>query len=351
MRAARQTPWLFSRTGDLAAFGGPLLLSLALLVVGIPLGLVTGDGDHETPPIAWLALVVGVDVAHVWGNLLLVYADPSGFQRPRAFWLALPAVVAALAWAVASESELALWRTVAALAVFHFVRQQVGWVKLYRARGEDPPGALRILDEGAAYAATLGPLLWWHAHLPRPFSWLAEGDFFLALPAWVGTLALGVEALWLALYALHSARAHMHGRGSPGKDLVVCGTAISWWLGIVAFESDYVFTVTNVLGHGLPYVLLIADTARRRRLAGLRILRPFRLGIGGVALTLVACGYVEEGLWDRLLWHEHGAFFPGPSIGVESLRAPLMAFLVAPQLLHYVLDGLLWKRRHNPHFM
>jgi len=336
----RQTPWIFSRVADLSAFGGPLLLSLVLVVIGVPLGLVTGTGSHDTPPIAWLTLVVGVDVAHVWGNLLLVYADPDGFQRPRAFWVALPAVVVVIAWALASESELGLWRAVAALAVFHF----------YRARGEEPGGALRVLDEGAAYAATLGPLLWWHAHLPRPFAWLAEGDFFLPLPTWVGTFALWVEALWLSVYALQSAAAHIQGRGSPGKDLVVCGTALSWWLGIVAFESDYVFTVTNVLGHGLPYALLIADTARRRHAAGGRVLRPLRLGVGGVALTLVACGYVEEGLWDRLLWHEHGVFFPGPDVAVGSLRAPLMALLIAPQVLHYILDGLVWKRRYNPHF-
>ena len=34
-------------------------------------------------------------------------------------------------------------------------------------------------------------------------------------------------------------------------------TALCWGLGIVVFNSDYAFTVTNVIIHGVPYMALV----------------------------------------------------------------------------------------------
>ena len=50
-----------------------------------------------------------------------------------------------------------------------------------------------------------------------------------------------------------------------GKDIVVATTAICWYVGIVVFNSDYAFTVTNVIIHGVPYFALIYVYARFRR--------------------------------------------------------------------------------------
>ncbi len=73
-----------------------------------------------------------------------------------------------------SVSALIFWRILAYLAVFHFVRQQYGWVALYRRKnGEGKDG--RLLDAAAIYGATLTPLLFWHAHLPRRFQWFLRG--------------------------------------------------------------------------------------------------------------------------------------------------------------------------------
>jgi hypothetical protein len=44
---------------------------------------------------------------------------------------------------------------------------------------------------------------------------------------------------------------------NPGKDVVVITTAVCWYIGIVTFNSDYAFTVTNVIIHGVPYMVLV----------------------------------------------------------------------------------------------
>ena len=51
------------------------------------------------------------------------------------------------------------WRAIAYLAVFHFIRQQYGWVMMYRARNGERDRLGRWLDGATIYLATLYPLV------------------------------------------------------------------------------------------------------------------------------------------------------------------------------------------------
>ncbi len=338
---ALSAPTLFGRRLDLAAFVLPTLLSLALVAIGAALGL-----EHDLPEWTWLVCIVAVDVAHVWGNLVLVYFDPIERRRRPMLYIGMPLAALAIGIALASEAQLTFWRALAAVAVLHFVRQQVGWVKLFRGKGREPGGWARLIDEGAVYAATLGPILWWHANLPRPFWWLAEGDFFMPLPHVMGDVALAIEAIVLALYL---GKAVLERNGNAMKHVVVATTALMWWLGIVAFASDYVFTVTNVLIHGVPYAILIVVTARRRKAAGASLAVPLRYGAVAIVATLITLALLEELLWDRLVWGERDWLFPIATIDTTHWHFILVPLLAWPQLTHYLLDAFLWRRRDNPY--
>lgn len=345
------SPWLFSRRADLLLFGGPALVSLLFLAGGARLGLL--DGDLPVP--LWLLLVVGVDVAHVWSTGWRVYADPEELRRRPALYLGLPAAAYAAGVVLFTAGDLVFWRVLAYLATFHFVRQQYGWVALYRRKsGEnDEPGAAweRRLDAAAVYGATLAPLVFWHARLPRRFHWLIAGDYAAGLPPWLGPAALSgfgaVFLLWLA----KEARRLATGRSvSWGKVLVVLTTALVWHLGIVVFDSDYAFAVTNVLVHGVPYFGLVFLSARSsaaaRAAAGRRPvladLGPRHAALFLAPLLLLAL--LEEWGWDRLVWHENGALFAGAAIDPGPLLLSLLVPLLAlPQATHYLLDAWIWK--------
>ena len=128
---------------------------------------------------------------------------------------------------------------------------------------------------------------------------------------------------------------------------MVLTTAVCWYAGIVAFDSDYAFTVTNVVIHGVPYMALVWWYARRRAPAAGK---PYRLltrwPIVFVA-TLWALAYAEELLWDRTLWHERAWLF-GAAWDVSAWKVFLVPLLALPQMTHYVLDGFIWRRRGNP---
>src|SRR5262249_50253837 len=143
----------------------------------------------DTPEWTWITAVLLVDVAHVWSTAFIVYLDP--VERSRRPWLyGLTPVAAWLAGvALYVRSAVAFWRRLACLAVFHFVRQQYGWVALYRARGGERARLGGLVDGATIYLATLYPLLRWHADLPRPFAWFVDGDFARGVPGAVATAA------------------------------------------------------------------------------------------------------------------------------------------------------------------
>ena len=348
MAAPVNSPWLFGRRADLLLFGGSTALALLFLGIGHATGLLDGDA----PPWLFLVAVVGVDVAHVWATGWRVLTDGSAARARLALYLGVPLAAWAAGVVAYSVSALLFWRVLAYLAVFHFVRQQYGWVALYRRKnGERKDG--RLLDAAAIYGATLTPLLFWHAHLPRRFQWFLSGDFVNGLPEEVSRLAFvlyaGIFAGWVVKEV---ARARAGRPVSWGKVLIVLSTAATWFGGIVVFDSDYAFTVTNVFVHGIPYMGLVWFTsksrAQARRDAGdapsfADRMAP-KLVLFLTPLLLVA--FAEEWGWDRLVWHDHAALFPGPALDPGALLLVLIVPLLAlPQATHYVWDAFLWKVR------
>jgi hypothetical protein len=339
--------WLFSPRQDVLLFGGSALASLLLVAVGRGFGV-----GAVTPLWAWVLLVVGIDVAHVWSTLFRVYLDGDEVRRrPGLYWSAplLAYVLGVLAY---QASALTFWRVLAYVAVWHFVRQQVGWMALYGRRSGSAPRELRF-DAAVIYAATLGPVLWWHAHLPRPFEWFVEGDFLEGLPEGVGSLALVLDgALLGAWLSLQVARAARRQRVHPGKLLLVVCTWVVWFGGIVLATNDFAFTAMNVVLHGVPYLALSFRYARGRQqddggYSGLG--RLVRYGLPAFLTALLALAWLEEFAWDTLVWHERPSLF---SAGGFELGPPLLALVVPllalPQTTHYLLDGFVWRSKENP---
>ncbi len=341
----RPALWLFSARVDLLAFLGSAIVSLVALWIGARAGVL----DDESPDWTWVPFVLLIDVAHVYATAFRVYFDPAELKRKPWLYALVPVLGYAIGVTLYSEGDMLFWRGLAYLAVFHFVRQQYGWVALYRARLGERDRLGRWLDTAAIYLATIYPLLYWHAHLPRQFWWFLKNDF-ATLPSLIVDVLQPVYWIVLGLYAVRSLyRWLVRGEVNPGKDIVVVTTAVCWYVGIVAFNSDYAFTVTNVVIHGVPYLVLVYWYARSQRDTAARSYRMLARGPVTFLLTLWLLAYVEEMFWDRGLWHERSWLF-GPAWNVESLKVWLVPLLALPQLTHYVLDGFIWRRKSNPTF-
>ncbi len=334
--------WLHSAAFDLGWFCGPPLLAASAVL------LLPALRAADTPTWGWLLFVVFIDVGHVYASLYRTYLDPEEFARRRSLYVYLPLAAWVAGVALHRVSPLAFWRGFAYLAVFHFVRQQYGFLRAYaRLEGPRPAWEAR-LDAAAIYATMLYPLVYWHADPARKFWWFVQGDF-VRLHAWAGGWAGAAYAAVLGAFVLRQlARVRAGLPVNPGKVGVVFSTAAAWYVGIVATNSDFAFTATNVVAHGVPYLALVWLYGSRKWAGdgGWRgaIHRP--AGAAFFIGLLLVLAYVEEGAWDFLVWKEHASVFfglatawePGPVL--LSLLVPLLAL---PQAVHYLLDAWIWR--------
>ena len=208
--------WLFSPVVDVAAFGGSALLSFVALAIGWQFGWLDGE-KADTPEWTWIVGVLLIDVAHVWSTLFRVYLDPEEFRRRPGLYSLVPVAGFVVGVGLYSLGATVFWHGLAYLAVFHFIRQQYGWVMLYRARNGESTGWW--IDAATIYLATVYPLVYWHSHLPRRFWWFIPGDFE-RLPTLAAEILEPVYWLALAVYFLRPVKVGVHihagAHGLPG---------------------------------------------------------------------------------------------------------------------------------------
>ena len=340
-----QSKWLFSREIDLSVFLGSAVVSLLLLAVGWQFGFL----NNESPDWTWVSAVLLIDVAHVWATSFRVYFDREELKRRGSLYSLVPIFGYFVGVALYSESELTFWKFLALVAVFHFVRQQYGWVALYRRKLGETSNWTWWIDAVAVYLATIYPLTFWMTRLPRNFEWFVQNDF-ISLPQIVEKVLFPVYVLALAAYFAKSVYLYFaKGFLNIGKDIVVATTAICWYAGIVYFNSDYAFTVTNVIIHGVPYFALIYLYAKSRRETASKFYRTISANWFVFLATLWALAYIEELFWHRGVWHEKQWLF-GADLDWQNWKIYLVPLLAVPQLTHYVLDGFIWRRKNNANF-
>ncbi|HYX35143.1 MAG TPA: hypothetical protein VE954_18760 [Oligoflexus sp.] len=323
-------PWMHSARFDLLWILSPPFFAVLLVAV---LQLFFPDFMREPlAPGLWLMTVVGIDVAHVYST---VYRAG---QKPRLLWL-VPLLGLVASVILYRMGPVVFWRSLAYLAVFHFVRQPYGIMRFYQRTER----STRI-DQLAIYGASLYPLAVWHLGSGRDFGWFMEGDL------WVWNAAFLLPYAHAAALAIAFAYGWQEWKAralNVPKNLVVLGTAAAWGLGIVVWNSDLAFTLTNVISHGVPYMAMIWI------FNGMKFWRPgTSTDWRWVApllfvLTLFVLAYAEEGLWDAWVWTDHPQVFPWFSYhfqpAEDSSLVWIVPLLALPQLTHYVLDGFLWR--------
>jgi hypothetical protein len=192
----------------------------------------------------------------------------------------------------------------------------------------------------------------WHLN-SKSFYWFVPDDFFHLEIPYLETISWGIYVcawLILILKELNSRiNIHFYKLGH------MISTALVWIVGIVLYDNDWSFTSSNIVHHGVPYLALIWVSTMRgeyqtpfipftRFLSKMKKYRIF------LYLFLVCfLGYSEEFLWDIFVWHEHSSvFLSGLNFEVsKTVLTLLVPLLSTPQLTHYILDGIIWKRERK----
>ncbi|MBS1991982.1 MAG: hypothetical protein JSS86_01275 [Cyanobacteria bacterium SZAS LIN-2] len=347
-------PWLSSPTWDTTWILGPALISASCALIFKE----QMEACQSVPLWVWVCFILMVDVAHVYASLFRTYLDPKAFSKNKVVLLVMPVVAWLGGTVLYWIGDQYFWRGLVYLAVFHFIRQQFGFMMLYGRRDSAAAKKYRWLDHTAIYTATVYPLLFWHTHV-RDFSWFGATEFFDCVPAFVNEIGFAAYVLVAAAYFSKEIFLAKQGQINIPKNLLLLTTAYSWWTCIVAVNSDLAFTITNVVSHGVPYMALVwlyhGRAAREKEMSAPGAVSAWGRGWRKLLISnafifvasMVLLAYIEEGFWDSLVWREHWAVFAPfwriPHQADPLLLAIIVPFLALPQSTHYLLDGLIWK--------
>lgn len=333
-------PWLADPVKESILILAPAFVPVAIVVLFQNYFM----QHQEVSTVWWVVLVLCIDVSHVYSTLFRLYWDKPTFSKYKKMLVIIPLVSFGVGFMLHLYDASIFWRILAYVAVFHFVRQQYGFMRLY-SRKENNSDAVRILDGAAIYTATLYPLLYWHLHLTGSLSWFVSGDFIsIPLYGWDTTL----KALYIFVIVAYTVKElwqiYQRRNFNIPKNLIIAGTYLSWYVGIVMFEGDLIFTLLNVVAHGIPYMGLIWIYGEQKAKT------TFSFTWRGVAIftgVLLTLAYAEETIWDVLVWRDHVSIFPfltsWTPLENPVLLSILVPLLVLPQITHYVLDGFIWR--------
>ena len=321
---------------------------LILLPLFVPVVLVVIFHDYfsthqEVTTGWWLLLVLLIDVSHVYSTLFRFYWEKSTFQKYKRLLVIIPVAAFVVALSLHLTDSFLFWRVLAYVALYHFIRQQYGFLRLY-SRKQNQGKVEKLIDSLAIYAGTVYPVFYWHVNLTGTLSWFVPNDFVRLDLEWLNVPSLIVYVLIIAAYVVKEIFVSRVSGFNVPKNAIVAGTFLSWYVGIVMFHGDLAFTLLNVVAHGIPYMGLVWLYGEKK--GGLM----FSKGLKGVLIfvgVIALLAYLEESIWDGMIWKDHIELFPFMT-SFEMLQDPVVvsvvvALLVLPQITHYVLDGFIWR--------
>jgi len=342
----KSQPWIGNAVVDSLFILLPPFFCL-LIIAFFPSAFLSSD---PVSTINWIILVVLIDVSHVYSTLYRTYFDPVIFRRQRMILLAIPFFAFIGGVLLYSLSSRWFWRILAYTAVFHFIRQQYGFMRVY-SRYDKPGTVASRIDTLAIYTATLYPIAYWHLTGPKNFNWFIEEDFFyLRGERWLPVLTAIYFTIILTYLTKEIVLRIRDKTTNWPRFMLISGTFLSWYAGIVYFNGDLAFTLLNVVSHGVPYMALVWLYGKKNYSQGKagRFLKVIfsRYGWTFFLIVLFILAFVEEGIWDRAVWKERINVFgtAGFSLSKEGLTI-LVPLLALPQLTHYILDGFIWKMK------
>ena len=189
-------------------------------------------------------------------------------------------------------------------------------------------------------------MLYWFLSPKRKFNWFVENEFLkyenaslLEVLTWI---YFAIVIFYIVRTVYNSIKSNYF---NIPKNAIIIGTMLSWYFGIVYFNNDLVFTLLNVVSHGIPYMALIylneIEKKTKDDLGFLSTLKQYK-GVLIFIVILLIIAFSEEFLWEIFVWNEQ---FSMTTFDFSNWQFILVPLLTVPQFTHYLLDGFIWKSK------
>ncbi len=301
-------------------------LAFAGLATSILVPLSPSSGEAHF--LAWFIAIGLCDGPHVYSTLFRTYFDKEEFQKRKWVYIITPFALFALHFFLYQISSRIFWYYYAYFAIFHFVRQQYGWMMIV-GRQIGVSKLERLFDQLAIYSATIFPLLWKHAS-HTTYGWFIPNDLIQILPiSWAQVL----EIFYWIISITYLVHLKTRRKGNSKSLLIWLSTWISWSAGFYWFENYSVSLILIAITHGTPYMLLLYPFKESFQLLNKKSRYIPFLFYG----FLLVASSLEATLW--IIFED---FFRLP------LTAIIISILAIPDTAHFVFDTYIWKIKFNP---
>ena len=146
--------WLYNKTFDLV-----FILSPPFLAVLFVLLFAESFAATDILPLwAWVVFVLCIDVSHVYSSLFRTYFNKKEFSENKTLYTILPLGIFFIGVILHMIGAAVFWRVLAYSAVFHFIRQQYGFLRLY-SRNDNESTLSRRIDALLLYTFTVFPFI------------------------------------------------------------------------------------------------------------------------------------------------------------------------------------------------
>jgi hypothetical protein len=242
------------------------------------------------------------------------------------------------------------------VAVFHFIKQQVGFILLYDKTTENINSLKFIskkIDTLLTWIITGFPFLYWMMNYESiSLNWFIPWEYIF-----ISRLVPQTELIWIIyiisilIYIIFQILLIFRWvKVNPIKYLYILWTAYIWFNGMVVYNSIIVFGFWNILLHGLNYYGIIIGSTYQNRNYGKLIQTMKNFWIVFLSITIISSllllGYIEEFFWDQFVWREKTIIFSDFFYNIwydQTILTIIVSILWSIQLTHYILDRYIWR--------
>lgn len=328
--------FVFSAREDITVFLFlPLLFALGIYFLYLAFGLKI----DQINPLSYFFIYILFDDLHVYLSLSMATGFTNEFKRRFWFYILFPVIAFFIYFLLFNQNAMWMYRLYAYISVFHFGRQQIGWMRLTAKQGQRFFEWERHLEDIVIYSSTWGFILYKVTSHQFP-QWFVPGDLgvsHLLSPLLVLACILAVNLIFLFSQFFIFFKT---GYCNLARILIWLTTLAVWGIAFYAFDNFNVVSLALIVFlHSPAYMLLAFYYIKMRKIEGhpTYIKGSYRkIYISFiVAALLLACGEYVAGEYPQLFGPQFAAF----------IVVPLLATMTS---FHHTLDTFFWREKLNP---
>lgn len=327
----------FSTSRDAALFLLPLLVALCIYIVALAFGSIS---QMDFPLFFLLYLLI--DFPHLYStSLRVIYSNENRMHTVVA--VGTGAIVCFIFLLFLFSYTDYGWSVLAYIAIFHFMRQQIGWLKLLQ---DGQSYFYSKLEVSAMYAIVVSGILFWHSCRSASFFWFPGA---VNIPtAVIFSNICDVVMIVLCVLCLYIKVKDCKNEIiiRPAKIYLLLSTIFTWQIMLRLVPLTPVsFAIFNTVTHGLPYLIWIFwfysfQSSRTKYLFFIPMM---------FYLLFIFLGIVENYFYfGSMRKEEFQLFSQWKMIGGAKTSKVFLCLALTPQMIHFIADGFVWKIKKSP---